>query len=61
MAQPLRELAALPENAGWIPSTHVEAHDNVYLQTQEIHPPLDILSTRQAQGAQIYMQANTHP
>jgi hypothetical protein len=40
MAQQLRELAALPEDWGLIPSTHMAAHKSLELQLQRIRCPL---------------------
>jgi hypothetical protein len=43
-AQPLRALAALPEDLGWIPSTHMEAH-RVSNYRDLCHPLLSLIDS----------------
>jgi hypothetical protein len=61
MAQQLITLIALSEDPGLIPSTHKMAHKHLELQFQRIRCPLlASIGTRNAHGAQTYVQAQ-HP
>lgn len=57
--QQLKTLAALTENLGVIPSTHMEAHKYLWLEFQIIpHSLLASVGTRYVHDSHAYMQAN---
>ena len=61
MSQQLRALAALAEDVGSVPSTHMMVYNHLLLMFQRAqYPILASIGNRLAHSAQTYMQANTH-
>lgn len=58
-AQRLRELAALSEDTGLVPSTHVVAHNHLLFQIQGISALFWLLWASRVSVAQTHMQTNT--
>jgi hypothetical protein len=56
MTKQLRALAAVPEDPGSVPNTHMTAHNSIIPVPRYLMPSLlGALGTRHAYGAQTYM------